>query len=282
MSQKSIDRLARAGFTRISLGMQSAVPHVLKTLDRTHRQKNVELAVRWAKEAGLSTSVDLIYGTPGESMDDWRTSLEAAIALGTDHISCYALTLAPQTRMGRQVRAGRIAPPDDDDEAAQYRLADELLSKAGYRWYEISNWAKPGKEDRHNLGYWRGIDWAGIGPGAHAHYGRLRTWDSRHPLVWTRQLHRQILPWAGSEWVDDRENAEETVMLGLRLREGITLRRIEDAAGKAVPQATLDRLGREDLIERFVDGEGTERIRPTLRGRLLNDAVISEILDGLI
>lgn len=282
VSQQSVEQLARAGFTRISLGMQSAVPHVLRTLDRTHRQKNVELAVRWARQAGLSTSVDLIYGTPGESMDDWRTSLEAAIALGTDHISCYALTLAPQTRMGRQVREGRIAPPDDDDEAAKYRLADKMLADAGYRWYEISNWARPGKEDRHNLGYWRGADWAGIGPGAHAHYGRLRTWDTRHPLVWTRQLHRQILPWAGSEWVDDRENAEETVMLGLRLREGIALRKIGAAAGRPVPQATLDRLVREDLIERFVDGEGEERIRPTLRGRLLNDAVISAILDDLL
>jgi putative oxygen-independent coproporphyrinogen III oxidase len=282
VSAASIRQLADAGFTRLSLGMQSAVPHVLKTLDRTHRQKNVELAVRWAKNAGLSTSVDLIYGTPGESMDDWRTSLEAAISLGTDHISCYALTLAPQTRMGRQVKSGEIAPPSDDDEAAKYRLADELLSAAGYRWYEISNWAKPGKEDRHNLGYWRGADWAGIGPGAHAHYGRLRTWDSRHPLVWTRQIRRQILPWAGSEWVDDTENVEETVMLGLRLREGLSLDRVAQTAGMPVGAATLERLQAEDLIERFDGPDGEPRIRPTLRGRLLNDAVISVVLDDLL
>lgn len=282
VSEQSVHCLAEAGFTRISLGMQSAVPHVLRTLDRTHRQKNVELAVRWAKQAGLSTSVDLIYGTPGESMDDWKSSLEAAIALGTDHISCYALTLAPETRMGRAVREGVISPPSDDDEAAKYAVAEKMLSAAGYRWYEISNWSRPGKEDRHNLGYWRGADWAGIGPGAHAHYGRLRTWDTRHPLAWTRQLHRQILPWAGSEWVDDQENVEETVMLGLRLREGIALDRIARAAGRAPSDRVLDRLRNEDLIEPFDGPMGEQRIRPTFRGRLLNDAIISAILDDLI
>lgn len=282
VSAESIKQLAHAGFTRISLGMQSAVPHVLKTLDRTHRQRNVVNAVHWAKEAGLDTSVDLIYGTPGESMDDWKTSLSAALALHTDHISCYALTLAPQTEMGRAVQEGRIAPPSDDDEASKYQVADQMLSQAGYHWYEISNWCKPGKEDRHNLGYWKGADWAGIGPGAHAHYGRLRTWDTRHPLVWTRQIRREILPWAGSEWVDDKENVEETVMLGLRLHEGLQFSRIRQAAGKPVSANVLNRLASERLIEIFTDSHGSRRLRPTLRGRLLNDAVISALLDDIL
>lgn len=281
VSAHSIAQLANAGFTRISLGMQSAVPHVLTTLDRTHRQKNVVNAVKWAKQAGLDTSVDLIYGTPGESIHDWVTSVQAAISLNTDHVSCYALTLAPETRMGRQVRAGQIAPPNDDDEAEKYRIADRLLSQAGFTWYEISNWSKPGKEDHHNLGYWRGANWAGVGPGAHAHFGRLRTWDTRHPLVWTRQITREILPWAGSEWVDDQENVKETIMLGLRLREGLSLARIEKAAGRSVSTSVLEDLEKNDLIELFTDQRGEERIRPTLRGRLLNDAVISAIYDDV-
>lgn len=289
VSQQSIRKLADGGFTRISLGMQSAVPHVLRTLDRTHRQAHVVSAIRWAKECGLDTSLDLIYGAPGESMDDWKTSLHAAIALHPDHISCYALTLAPATKMGRLVASGQLAPPNDDDEAAKYEVADQILREAGYQWYEISNWAHPGHEDQHNLGYWTGADWAGIGPGAHAHFAHLRTWDTRHPKVWTRQLNAGVLPWSGHEWVDEQGTLEEGLMLGLRLRRGISVRHVDhlaQAAGyESVDPRIWQRLEEDSLLEPVshdaVNESDEMRLRPTLRGRLLNDAIVETVLDSL-
>lgn len=291
VSEGSLRALADGGFTRVSLGMQSAVPHVLRTLDRTHRQENVVHAVGWAKECGLETSLDLIYGAPGESVDDWRRSLEAAAGLEPDGLSCYALTLAPATKMGRMVARGEIPAPSDDDEAEKYALADRFLREAGYRWYEISNWARPGRECRHNLGYWRGADWAGVGPGAHAHFGRLRTWDTRHPKVWARQLRAGILPWAGSEWVDDQGELEEALMLGLRLARGVDLADIDavsrQATGKAVPTEVWRSFVDEGLLEwcgpERPDGAsgGHRRLRPTLRGRLLNDALVECVLEAV-
>ena len=168
-----INELAAGGFTRVSFGMQSAVPHVLKTLDRTHAPANVAAGVNAANKAGLRSSVDLIYGAPGESLDDWRTSVTAAIDLGVNHISAYALTVEPTTKMGRQIAAGTLPKPNDDDEAAKYEIADDLFAAAGLEWYEVSNWARPGYESQHNLGYWRNVDWAGVGPGAHSHYNNV-------------------------------------------------------------------------------------------------------------
>lgn len=273
-----IDALAAGGFTRVSFGMQSAVPHVLRTLDRTHTPANVEAGVRAADAAGLRSSVDLIYGAPGESLDDWRTSVEAAIGLGVDHCSAYALTVEPTTTMGRRIAAGLLPKPDDDDEAAKYEIADALFSAAGLRWYEISNWARPGFESRHNLGYWRNVDWAGIGPGAHSHYAAagpepaagLRAWDVAHPRAWGQRIAAGEVPWADSERISDAESLEETIMLGLRLREGLDL-----AALPARPdEAGIAALEREGLVERRDD-----RLAPTLRGRLLNDTVIERMFD---
>lgn len=273
-----IDALAAGGFTRVSFGMQSAVPHVLRTLDRTHTPANVEAGVRAADAAGLRSSVDLIYGAPGESLDDWRTSVEAAIGLGVDHCSAYALTVEPATTMGRRIAAGLLPKPDDDDEAAKYEIADALFSAAGLRWYEISNWARPGFESRHNLGYWRNVDWAGIGPGAHSHYAAagpepaagLRAWDVAHPRTWGRRIAAGEEPWADSERISGAESLEETIMLGLRLREGLDL-----AALPARPDETgIAALEREGLVERRGD-----RLAPTLRGRLLNDTVIERMFD---
>ena len=174
-----INELAAGGFTRVSFGMQSAVPHVLKTLDRTHTPANVAVGVNAANKAGLRSSVDLIYGAPGESLDDWRTSVTTAIDLGVNHISAYALTVEPTTKMGRQIAAGTLPKPNDDDEAAKYEIADDLFAAAGLEWYEVSNWARPGYESQHNLGYWRNVDWAGLGPGAHSHYNAVTEAD--HP-----------------------------------------------------------------------------------------------------
>lgn len=304
----TIRALADGGFTRVSFGMQSAVPHVLRTLDRTHTPANVEAGVRAAGAAGLRSSVDLIYGAPGEGLEDWRTSVRTAIDLGVNHISAYALTVEPTTKMGRQIAAGVLPKPDDDDEAAKYEIADELFSAAGLQWYEISNWARPGYESRHNLGYWRNVDWAGIGPGAHSHYNRvepascrsesersarphgsspqdcdahgaIRSWDLAHPRLWSERVNAGQVPWAGSESITPMEALEETIMLGLRLREGLDLTALKtslDVGGAASSDidAGVAELEREGLVER----RGS-RLIPTLRGRLLNDAVIERMFD---
>ncbi|WP_241520051.1 radical SAM family heme chaperone HemW [Bifidobacterium catulorum] len=328
-----IGRLAEGGFTRISFGMQSAVPHVLRTLDRTHTPANVEAGVRAADAAGPRTSVDLLYGAPGERLDDWRTSVETAIGLGVNHISAYALTVEPTTKMGRRIAAGTLPKPDDDDEAAKYEIADDLFSKAGLEWYEVSNWARAGYESRHNLGYWRNVDWAGIGPGAHSHYNAcvdagarppltralsekltggetasaqpkeqitgmnaLRAWDISHPRMWGTAINEGRVPWGGSEEITPHENLEELIMLGLRIREGLDLNRLNraiasssdtDADGssrlKPIDPTQLKPMVDEGLITltRGSGGVGTDGVHaiPTRKGRLLNDAVIERLFD---
>lgn len=286
-----VKELADGGFNRISFGMQSAVPSVLKTLDRTHTPANVAAGVAAANAAGMRSSVDLIYGAPGESLDDWRTSVRTAIDLGVDHISAYALTVAPNTKMGRQIAAGTLPTPDDDDEATKYEIADDLLGAAGLEWYEISNWARPGYESQHNLGYWRNVDWAGLGPGAHSHYGNvlgveqsapeektetvktsgLRSWDIAHPRMWGQAINAGDVPWSGSERISKEENLEEIIMLGLRMREGLNLSRLGNTADMARIQPMED----EGLIV-IRDG----RVIPTRTGRLLNDTVIERFFDA--
>ena len=182
--------LADAGFTRVSFGMQSVVPHVLATLDRTHDPERVPQVVQWAKDAGLDASVDLIYGTPGESLDNWRRSLDAALSYDVDHLSAYALIVEDGTALARRIRRGEIAPVDDDLHAAMYETADAALSAAGYEWYEVSNWARGGAVSRHNLSYWLGHDWWGVGPGAHSHVGGVRGGDVKHPTAWAARLGR--------------------------------------------------------------------------------------------
>lgn len=275
-----IAELADGGFTRISFGMQSAVPHVLATLDRTHTPSNVAAGVDAATMAGLRSSVDLIYGAPGESLEDWRTSVESALDLGVHHISAYALTVEPTTKMGRRIAAGTLPKPDDDDEAAKYELADELFTQAGLDWYEISNWARPGYESRHNLGYWRNVDWAGLGPGAHSHYRchavssngyGLRSWDIAHPRLWGVAINEHRVPWADSERITAEENLEELIMLGLRMREGLDLERID----RVIAVDRLTPMIEEGLVT-VVDGR---RVVPTRRGRLINDTVIERFFD---
>lgn len=286
-----VKELADGGFNRISFGMQSAVPSVLKTLDRTHTPANVAAGVAAANAAGMRSSVDLIYGAPGESLDDWRTSVRTAIDLGVNHISAYALTVAPNTKMGRQIAAGTLPTPDDDDEATKYEIADDLLGAAGLEWYEISNWARPGYESQHNLGYWRNVDWAGFGPGAHSHYGNvlgveqsapeektetvktsgLRSWDIAHPRMWGQAINAGDVPWSGSERISKEENLEEIIMLGLRMREGLDLSRLGNTADMARIQPMED----EGLIV-IRDG----RVIPTRTGRLLNDTIIERFFDA--
>ena len=284
-----VKELADGGFNRISFGMQSAVPSVLKTLDRTHTPANVAAGVEAANAAGMRSSVDLSYGAPGESLDDWRTSVSTAIDLGVNHISAYALTIAPHTKMGRRIAAGTLPTPDDDDEANKYEIADDLLSAAGLEWYEISNWARPGYESRHNLGYWRNVDWAGLGPGAHSHYNRcladssgetgettssplgLRSWDIAHPKLWGQSIIDGKVPWDGSERISHEEHLEETIMLGLRLRGGLDLALL----GDTVDMTRIRPMENEGLIT--IHGG---RVVPTRTGRLLNDTVIERFFDA--
>ena len=316
-----INELAAGGFTRVSFGMQSAVPHVLKTLDRTHTPANVAAGVNAANKAGLRSSVDLIYGAPGESLDDWRTSVTTAIDLGVNHISAYALTVEPTTKMGRQIAAGTLPKPNDDDEAAKYEIADDLFAAAGLEWYEVSNWARPGYESQHNLGYWRNVDWAGVGPGAHSHYNNvteidrpqsalltapapggatraqappgggcpaeaglgvvpvshgLRSWDIAHPRLWGTAINEHRIPWADSEAITAEENLEELIMLGLRLREGLDLGRINQAiaANENTSWQTIAVDSLRPMVDEGLIAMSGNRVIPTRRGRLLNDSVI--------
>lgn len=269
VTPQSLAALAAGGFTRVSFGMQSAVPHVLRTLERTHDPARIPDVVRWARDAGLDVSLDLIYGTPGESLDDWRTSLDAALATGVDHVSAYALVVEDGTRMAVQVRRGELVLPDADDQAAKYELADDLLTAAGLGWYEVSNWAR-GTEHacRHNLAYWRGDDWWGIGPGAHSHVGGVRWWNVKHPRAYASRLEQGLSPAAGREVVDDEAAALERLMLGVRLAEGMSLAELSSDERARVAGLVADGLvdGRRALTER--------RLVLTRRGRLLADLVV--------
>ncbi len=274
VDRESLQRLRDAGFTRVSFGMQSAVPHVLATLDRTHDPERVPRVVQWAREAGFDgVSLDLIYGTPGESQADWRTSLEAALACEPDHLSAYALVVEEGTRLAVQVRRGEVPAPDDDDLADRYLLADEVLAAAGMQWYEVSNWSTTSTQRaRHNEGYWLGHDWWGVGPGAHSHVGGTRWWNVRHPAAYAARLAEGASPAQAREILDDGQRRTERVLLGIRLREGHPLDDLSDR-GRTV--------ARDAVATGLLDGAAHENGRAalTLRGRLLADAVVRDLLD---
>ena len=299
VTREDLRAFADSGFTRVSFGMQSAVPRILAILDRTHTPKRVPLVVEWAKEAGLSTSVDLIYGTPGESLADWETSVRAALSYDPDHISAYALVVEEGTKMGAQVARGELPTPDPDDEAAKYELVDELLGEAGYAWYEISNFARASASDRasgrasttfehasrHNLAYWRDWDWWGLGPGAHSHVGRMRWWNVKNPGVYAGRLRAGISPAAAGEILGEEERELERVMLGLRTSEGIELDGLpgvasgHEAGSGCVSMPAGGRVA-SLIADGLIDGAAALRGRVclTLRGRLLADYVTRELM----
>lgn len=269
----SLAELAAGGFTRVSLGMQSSVPRVLATLERTHDPERVATAVAAARAAGLQTSLDLIYGTPGESLRDWRASLDAAIALGPDHISAYALVIEAGTAMARRITRGELERPDDDDEAAKYELADEVVADAGYGWYEVSNWARrPAARCAHNLAYWRGGAWWGVGPGAHSHVGGVRWWNVKHPRAYAARLTAGQSPAAAREVLTDEQLVDERVLLGVRLVEGLPVDDVPQPGRPTIAGLVADGLldGRAALAER--------RVVLTRRGRLLADLVVRRLL----
>ena len=272
VTPESLRELAAAGFTRVSFGMQSAVPHVLATLERTHDPARIPLVVEWARDAGLQVSLDLIYGTPGESLADWSASLDLALAQRPDHLSAYALIVEEGTKLARQISRGEVAQPDDDLQADMYELADEVLSGAGYAWYEVSNWAtSAGTRSRHNLAYWTGQDWWGIGPGAHSHIGGVRWWNVKHPAAYASRLEAGESPAAGRETLDADTRRVESVLLRSRLADGM-------------PTSSLDAVGRTAVAgligDGLVDGAAAigGRVVLTLRGRLLADAVVRRLL----
>ena len=264
-----LGKLRAAGFTRVSYGMQSAREHVLRVLERTHTPGRVPQVARWAREAGFEhVNLDLIYGTPGETDDDWRASLEAALEAGPDHVSAYALIVEEGTRLAAQVRRGELATPDDDAMADRYLLADELLSAHGLNWYEISNWAaSPEAACRHNLLYWTGADWWGVGPGAHSHVGGTRWWNVKHPAAYAARLAEGTTPAHAREILTAEDRHIERIMLELRLAEGCPVGLLDDAAVRRM------------IDDGLVEAEPYERGRAvlTLRGRLLADAVVRDL-----
>ena len=263
-------RLREGGYTRVSFGMQSSVPHVLATLDRTHDPERVPQAVAWARAAGFEQiSLDLIHGTPGESLADWQASLTAALAMRPDHVSAYSLIVEPGTALARRVARGEVSTPDDDQAADSYELADQVLSRAGYRWYELSNWARqPNAQCRHNVAYWRGDDWWGVGPGAHSHVGGVRWWNVKHPAAYAQRIAAGHSPAQAREVLDDETRRLERVLLEVRLADGLDLALLDQAGLAAVAGVLADGLGA------LVD----DRLVLSLRGRLLADAVVRRLL----
>lgn len=258
-----LERLREGGFTRVSLGMQSSSPTVLRVLERTHTPGASVAAARAAREVGFEhVNLDLIYGTPGETDDDLRRSLDDVLDSGVDHVSAYSLIVEEGTPLARRVRRGEIATPDDDVAAERYVIVDEALASAGMDWYEVSNWARPGGECRHNLGYWRDADWWGVGPGAHSHVDGRRWWNVKHPRTYAERLSTGRAPEEGGEVLTEDQRAMERIMLGLRLAEGLP---IEDIDGD------LSAVG-EGLLDEAALTRG--RVVLTRRGRLLADSVI--------
>ena len=271
VSEDDLARLARGGVTRVSVGVQSVVPSVLATLDRTHTPERVPLTVAAVRKSGLAVSVDVIFGSPGETLEQWATTVQAAIALEPDHISAYSLIVEPGTALARRIQKGQLPVPDDDLQAEMYVLADEAFSRAGYSWYEISNWAKsPERESVHNRSYWSNEDWWGIGPGAHSHVGGVRWWNVKHPSAYAKRLEEGVSPAHAREVLQPEDQALERVLLGLRLREGIPKDWIEPAKGPVIA----------DFIARgLVDGREalTGRLVLTREGRLVADHLVREL-----
>jgi len=268
----SLRQLRDAGFTRISFGMQSARDHVLAVLDRRHTPGLAVQRVAEAKAAGFEhVSLDLIYGTPGESDADWQASLDVAIAAEPDHVSAYSLIVEGGTRLAGRVARGELSQPDDDVLADRYLMADAALSSAGFDWYEVSNWARRGGECRHNLGYWRSADWWGVGPGAHSHIGGVRWWNVKHPTAYAARVREGLSPGYARECLDAEAQRVERVLLLLRLSDGLPLD-VLDEAGRRAAGAEVDAA----LLDPAAFAAGVAVL--TQRGRLVADGIVRRLL----
>ena len=275
VDREYLETLRTAGFTRISFGMQSAVPKVLEILERTHNPENVAKNVAIAKQLGFETSVDLIYGTPGETLSDWEESLSVAISLETDHISAYSLIVEPGTKLHRQIKSGEVSQPDENLHADMYLLAEQMLSAAGFMNYEVSNWARgEAVRSKHNVAYWQSKDWWGYGPGAHSHIAGVRWWNVKHPAAYAERVTQSISPALEREIVDLDNRKVEKVMLEGRLCEGMDLKWLKEQ-GFANPEV-ISSLIAEELVDAQKIFAG--RLVLTLKGRLLADLVVRKLL----
>ncbi|NBU93768.1 MAG: coproporphyrinogen III oxidase [Actinobacteria bacterium] len=261
-----------AGINRISFGMQSAVPHVLATLDRTHNPANLPQVTKWATEVGFkNVSVDLIYGTPGETLEDWQKSVDAALALPINHISAYALIVEEGTKLANAIKRGEIANVDDDLTAEKYSMADSAFDKAGFTWYELSNWSKDSGESRHNIAYWLNKNWWGVGPGAHSHINGKRWWNVKHPNLYREKLLQNISPELDSEVLEPIQIESERLMLSIRLPKGITKDSLSTDQISSLQQYV--ELGALDNAKWDAGS-----VSLTLMGRLIADRIVREIL----
>ena len=272
VTKEKLASLREAGFNRISFGMQSAVPQVLKSLDRTHNPENVLKATTWAREVGFNeVSVDLIYGTAGESLADWELTIDTALSLPISHISAYALIVESGTKLGAQVKRGEVTMPDDDETADKYLLADEKFIQAGFDWYELSNWSKKGSECRHNLAYWNGDNWWGLGAGAHSHVDGRRFWNVKHPAAYTQKVIESGNPMHDQELLTREEARSEEIMLQIRLATGLSLSALSESEAKSLPTF---------LAEGYLLPNAWENGQVVLSktGRLMADRIVREIL----
>lgn len=258
----------QVGFNRISFGMQSAKPHVLAALDRTHNPANVEKAITMARAAGFkSISVDLIYGTPGESLEDWRETVENALALDIDHISAYALIVETGTKLAAQIKRGDLTMPNDDLMADMYLLVDQMCEEKGLTWYELSNWSKPGHQCRHNIAYWENKNWCGLGPGAHSHIDAKRFWNVKHPTTYKQRVFAGETPVLDSEQLTSEQLKDESILLGIRMRDGLQVELLEPHQMEVL--AVYCENGFIELQE--------DRVILSPAGRLIADRIVREI-----
>jgi oxygen-independent coproporphyrinogen-3 oxidase len=269
VTEEKLQGYLAAGFNRISFGMQSAQPHVLAVLDRTHNPANVKRAVDMARAAGFeSISVDLIYGTPGESLEDWRKTVTEALSLDIDHISAYALIVETGTKLAAQIKRGDLKMPNDDLMADMYLLVDQMCNEAGLNWYELSNWAKAGKECQHNIAYWKSENWWGLGPGAHSHVDRKRFWNVKHPTAYKQKLFAGESPIADFEDLTIEQLRDESIMLAIRMRSGLALSLLTDKAKENL--AAYKSSGHLEIVD--------EAFQLTAQGRLIADRLVREAL----
>ena len=272
VTKEKLKQFYDAGVNRISFGMQSSVPHVLKTLDRTHNPENLPQVTKWATEVGFKEiSVDLIYGTPGESKQDWQQSIDSALALPISHISAYALIVEEGTKLAAQIKRGEIAKPDDDLTAEKYIMADKAFTTAGFNWYELSNWAKPNSQSKHNLAYWLGHNWWGAGPGAHSHINGKRFWNIKHPNLYKQKIQANETVILDSEVLKGSQIESERLMLSIRLPQGLEKNTLNN-------QQILELTDYVNSGHLDQENWNLGRATLTLDGRLIADRIVREIL----
>jgi coproporphyrinogen III oxidase-like Fe-S oxidoreductase len=275
--QKSLWRriqiqLMRENSTNFAVLASTAVPHVLKVLDRTHNPDNISKVVEAARGAGFeSISLDLIYGTPGESIEDFRTSVMSALELGVEHLSAYALIVESGTKLAAQIKRGDLTMPNDDLMADMYLLVDELCERAGLTWYELSNWSKAHHQARHNIAYWRNANWWGLGPGAHSHIDGMRWWNVKHPTAYKKALFGGGSPMQESENLTARQKSNEAIMLSIRMRDGISLTDLSQRQREKVAEYR-----ESGHLDSTLWEEGTLQLTPI--GRLIADRIVRELV----